>query len=328
LAAASAVAAEWEAEKAVLEAQLADAKLEATQAIAMAEKLEASSERASLLESKISALEDGNKLRNAIAAKADAMISGKLAAAVTDARLISDRFSSWCRDRSNATDVRMECRPLRAEDFFERLDTFRPTTWHAFGEVGMICPVECARHGWFNSGVNTLTSTEGAVVRYDANAACGGGGFEQHRAEVRRVRDLIVASGHKMLSQWIGSSCPVSFAGLSVRLSSKQELERQAELIRKCQIGGIVPEGSAVSQVVSGDESAALALQNWRVESLPATGRVVLKCAWCSSQSRPGDGDSGVRSCSPTHYPYCPISAADGWKPLAAVFSRQEPASQ
>jgi hypothetical protein len=316
---------EWRAEKARLEAQVLAAKTAADQSAAIADKLDTASARISQLETKICLLETAKSKSDALSTAARAATNAELDTALADARSVADKFKSWVQPTTRLSGVRMECRPLSAEDFFERLDTFQPTTWHAFEEVGKISPVECARHGWYNSDVNTLMSTDGATVRYNADSVLGDGGYDQHFAEVERVREQIVASGHKMLSQWIGSSCPASFAGLSIRQASKDELKTQADHIRKCLISGMVPSSAAVVQAVGGDEASALAALHWKLECLPATGRIVMNCAWCRSQCRPGDTDGG---CIPRHYSYCPMTADDAWKAHASAIIQSLPADK
>lgn len=101
-----------------------------------------------------------------------------------------------------------ECRPHSVEDFFHRLWSFQPSTWFGFAEDGLIDPVECALRGWYNSGENELSSSDGATIKLDVQAMSNA---ELYETEVNRVRALILGKGHALLSGWLGNSCPNEF---------------------------------------------------------------------------------------------------------------------
>jgi hypothetical protein len=285
-------------------------KKEATDATARATALDA---RAVAADAQVQCLQGARDEDKAAAMR-------ELQGALDEARAMSARYSAWVG--SAAKGVRMECRPESADDFFERLDTFRPSAWHAFSELGEICPVECAMHGWFNVGVNALKSTEGAVVRFDSMLLVRGGA-RAHRAEVARVREAIIATGHQMLSAWIGASCPATFRSLGIRRLSGEAIRTNAGLLRRCSISGMLPAAAV-------DEAAALAVRHWSAVQLPATKRPILTCGWCRASCPLPAGEDGESSghCigSPDgeveHHGFCPMTSPGAWKAHVAELHR------
>lgn len=247
-------------------------------------------------------------------------VNQKLQASVKSITHAKNSFQAWME--CGVRHIRMECRPDSYEDFIERLHTFRPTTWAAFGEIGKICPVECARHGWFNSSKNTLTSTDGAAIEFDPSVIVKGG-FRAYKTEVRRVREEIVAQGHKMLSRWIGSCCPDSFCGLKPLDLTKSALVDKAENLRKFHVNGVLADNDP-ARFLLGDEAGALAALLWDVEQLPGTGRVILSCGWCKAHFPLIANAVGRRShgdMHPSHYPYCAVIRDENWRRHATMMT-------
>lgn len=326
--------AEWESEKKILLEQsskipelnlkLQQLTREASDAASLATTLQG-----------LSAVSNG-KLQEVTAAREreagkSRALSQELLFAVEESRAMKGKYRSWLE--TGTAVVRMECRPESADDFNERLYTFRPSSWHAFGEVGKICPVQCAMHGWFNSGTNMLTSTDGAVVVLDADVLTRSG-VAQYQAEVARVRDAITATGHSMLSPWIGASCPESFCAFGARRLSASAMQSHADVVRRCGVSGVLPPSSvdahARAAAAKGedwgedvrDEASALAAEYWTVVSLPVTGRGVLECHWCRALHPIPNEDGGQEVSGMTdrltyrtkgnvaqHYAFCPLAS-------------------
>lgn len=235
----------WESEKKGLLTQLSripelnERVQQLQQECAKAKEAAASAEvRASTLDS---AMKEARAAGAAEAAKCTAL-SRSVQVVIDEARSLKNAYTSWLD--SGAARVRRECRPASTEDFCERLDTFRPSSWAGFGEVGQICPVECAMHGWFNSGKNTLASTDGASLNFNA-AVLTTAGVAPYRAEVARVRDAIVASGHAMLSGWVGASCPASFREFGSRRLSAAAVADNPDILRRRGVPGVLPAADA-----------------------------------------------------------------------------------
>lgn len=128
---------------------------------------------------------------------------------------------------ANGNDNREECvfpyRPESKEDFFKRLWTFKPSTWLMFSEVGIVDPVECAIRGWYNSGVNRISSSNGEVVAINEMKYFN---VKECDEEVKRVRNAILGDGFALDSPWRKQSCPEEFrtAEVSGKLVTKQRL--------------------------------------------------------------------------------------------------------
>ncbi|PXF43646.1 hypothetical protein BWQ96_06605 [Gracilariopsis chorda] len=93
------------------------------------------------------------------------------------------------------------CDHNNVSDFFDRLHSFKPSTWPVM-EDSDIGARACARHGWYNSDVDVLRSTDGVELRlrdlYDD--------VDVHLEEVQRVTTALVQE-HQFLSGWRGKQC-------------------------------------------------------------------------------------------------------------------------
>lgn len=197
--------------------------------------------------------------------------------------------------------LEMTCRPWSREDFFERLRTFRPSTWYGFCAVGQIDPVECARHGWYNSGRNALTSTDGATIEYDVDS--------------KRVRELILVKGHVAMSPWVGSPCPEEFRSLGPMALDKSTLRQRADALRLYLSQDEVERCSGqMSQLFGGDGALAMAGCFWNVEKDVVVG-AQLQCDWCAAKRRlRGSGNIEGFDVVRSHFVWCPIVVEDAWK--------------
>ncbi|KAI0560081.1 serine-rich adhesin platelet-type [Gracilaria domingensis] len=92
------------------------------------------------------------------------------------------------------------CDHDNVEDFFYRLRTFRPSTWPV--EEADIGALACARHGWYNSGVNELKSSDGVTLLLgDLFEDC-----ESYMARIDEMKTALVQK-HALLSGWRGKQC-------------------------------------------------------------------------------------------------------------------------
>lgn len=325
----------WESEKQDLLAQVSRVPTMSAQVQQLTQECAGAKALAGSLDARASAadsaLQESIASREAETAKYVAL-SQSVQAAIEESRSLKKRYKCWLD--SGAANARMECRPESGEDFCERLDTFRPSSWSGFSEVGVICPVECAMHGWFNSGMNKITSTDGASVYFDADLLTRSG-ISSYRVEVARVRDAIVASGHSMLSAWIGASCPDSFRKFGARRLTAAAMSSNADVLRRCGVLGILSSAAVEAHARSlgphagddgggdaRDEASALASGYWAISSLPATSRGVLECHWCKARhSLPAESDeplsraladgvdrSAVNAAAVQHYPFCAVA--------------------
>lgn len=196
------------------------------------------------------------------------------------------------------------CAPWSAEDFFERLHTFRPGTWPGFSDGEVLSPVECARMGWHNSSANVLTSSEGGEVTVNFEGCDGEGVLK----EEGRVRELVVGKGHVLLSGWIGKCCPEKFCTLegSERAYSEGELRSNAEEMRNV-LGKIGKIGKIDEVEVEGDGATTLAVYNWTMSGEEGVNE--LCCGWCGRDVPIEDIDINKFDIQRTHYPFCPFRA-------------------
>ncbi|KAL6766571.1 hypothetical protein ACKKBG_A36570 [Auxenochlorella protothecoides x Auxenochlorella symbiontica] len=91
------------------------------------------------------------------------------------------------------------------KDLFTRLQTFRSATW--FAKPAGITPADCARHGWENTGVDTL-----ACEFCGARLVCpipDGAEAEDVAALASRYSEQLV-SKHAASCPWRSAACPVS----------------------------------------------------------------------------------------------------------------------
>jgi len=119
--------------------------------------------------------------------------------------------------------MKTKARPLNREDFNHRLATFSALKWPM--RTGEISAFECAKNGWICTDYNTLESgdTDG-ILRFDDSA-------EDRDAEVARVRQKVIVSGHEILSGWIGHSSPDSFSRTPVNFLSKAAVQSRTSAL-------------------------------------------------------------------------------------------------
>lgn len=172
------------------------------------------------------------------------------------------------------------CDHNNVSDFFDRLWTFKPSTWPVM-EDSDIGARACARHGWYNSGVNVLRSTEGVELRLrnlyeDADV---------HLEEMERVTTALVQE-HQFLSGWRGKQCA---RDIGKELLDQETLKKNVSEIEKHDVKTRVkgfPERA--------DRLCALiAACGWK-----PYGKAV-RCEWCGAISV---GDLHLRE---SHYKFC-----------------------
>lgn len=210
------------------------------------------------------------------------------------------------------------CQPSNASDFFDRLHTFRPSTWRGFASDHALSPVECARRGWYNSGIDRLTSTEGAEITAQLESCQD---YDSLAKEEERVRSLILGQGHKLLSGWVGESCPVEFETLegSTRMYSTTDLKSNADQLRKTDAVKILGDGgtewaAGLEELGLSDNCAELAAFNWRAR-VSDEQDLDLHCMWCNRcvllapERLVGVDGAGFMNFNPrrSHYPFCPF---------------------
>lgn len=243
----------------------------------------------------------------------DAKRLGELVAAVTS--LVEDNEQGAGEARPSL----QRCDPTSVQDFFDRLHTFQPSTWIGYGHEHLLSPVECARRGWFNSGPNQLASSEGAKIIANFE---GCKTLETFTEEEGRVKSLVLGQGHKLLSGWIGKSCPEEFETLlgSKKVFSSDELQAHAKEFISSRAISFLDRGQIDweehPEFLKGeDKSVKLAVCNWSVGVLNDE-EVDVRCDWCSYRLALADEEligkeaaCGVRfSLQRSHYPYCPFS--------------------
>lgn len=235
--------------------------------------------------------------------------------------LLSAIDETVTRDVADPEDVDLNlpslkrCDPTSVNDFFDRLHTFSPSSWPGFADGHSLSPLECARNGWHNSGLNKLKSSEGAEITYYVS---GTADAQSLLDEEGRVRGLMMGKGHKLLSGWIGKSCSEEFATLkgSQRLYSSAQLRANAEELRqnglaaKLRRDGDRPEGVGAFR----DAGDRLASHNWKMRK---DGKMTyLVCTWCNRRvfvspmllARFGVGIGlGAFNEKEEHYPFCPF---------------------
>lgn len=218
--------------------------------------------------------------------------------------VLGDEMGRLRRDEADRSMESLKrCEPSSSVDFFDRLHSFRPSTWAAFEncEIGAL---ECALKGWHNSGPNTIRSSEGSEITlgpsYDD--------LNLRQSEVERVRSLL-REGHSLLSGWIGHACPEAFrtfAG-SQRMLTKENLRANTETLRDQRFDGkdLRFDWGANALLLSDDVCERLAVYNWSMDG------ECLRCTWCNRRVTV-NGGSRFNATS-RHYAFCPFRS-ETWK--------------
>jgi len=229
--------------------------------------------------------------------------------------------------------MKTKARPLNREDFNHRLATFSALKWPM--RTGEISAFECAKNGWICTDYNTLESgdTDG-ILRFDDSA-------EDRDAEVARVRQKVIVSGHEILSGWIGHSSPDSFSRTPVNFLSKAAVQSRTSALLAVSMT-VKPSEKAIQKLdkvklgkareLKKNEERAInaticAIYGWAPKSIGFSNTIsktVLICELC-----------GVRIPMETlsefdaddeHRWYCPLLKDDGQrKALDALVGHAEP---
>ena len=214
------------------------------------------------------------------------------------------------------------CEPKNVSDFFDRLHTFRPSTWRGFARGHALSAVECARHGWHNSDIDELTSSEGSVITAKLETCFDSASMT---AEIERVRKLVVGGGHRLLSGWIGESSPLEFESLegSKRTCNAAQLKTNAKQLESKRVVEILGNRDFDSTLSSKGLSAAdkyrrLACYNWKARG--SEEDLDLYCDWCGRSVLLTPEDmvrSGGKGCvefdvATSHYVFCPFGGEEG----------------
>eukprot|EP00178_Gracilaria_changii_P025441 TRINITY_DN78369_c0_g1_i1.p1 TRINITY_DN78369_c0_g1~~TRINITY_DN78369_c0_g1_i1.p1 ORF type:complete len:1580 (+),score=330.12 TRINITY_DN78369_c0_g1_i1:136-4875(+) len=171
------------------------------------------------------------------------------------------------------------------QDFFYRLRSFKASTWPV--EEEDIGALACARHGWYNTGVNELKSSEGVTLVL-------GDLFESADSYEQKVEEMKIAlvQKHALLSGWRGKQCA---RDIGKELLSKERLESNVTKLRSC----------AAMKRVRGFESTSrglcelVAACGWRATE----GSV--RCEWCGMEVN----EVHLRE---SHLGYCLLAREEG----------------
>ncbi|CAL5198522.1 unnamed protein product [Lathyrus oleraceus] len=99
------------------------------------------------------------------------------------------------------------CRPWDRADFMKRLATFKSISW--FAKPKKVSAVNCARRGWINVDVDTITCEEcGARLLFSTPASWN----HQQVEKAALVFSLKLDNGHKLLCPWIDNACSETLA--------------------------------------------------------------------------------------------------------------------
>ena len=97
------------------------------------------------------------------------------------------------------------CRPWRADDFLNRCETFKASTWFA-RQATKISPSEAARHGWVNVGIDTLKCALcESVITVPSREELGlddDASFAALRAAQEKVVAPLLRSAHLVVCPW------------------------------------------------------------------------------------------------------------------------------
>ncbi|XP_078168819.1 C3HC zinc finger-like protein [Carex rostrata] len=99
------------------------------------------------------------------------------------------------------------CRPWDRADLMRRLATFKAMTW--FAKPKVISPVNCARRGWVNVELDTI-SCEACGARLMFSTATSWTSQQVDKAAA--VFSLKLDNGHKLLCPWTDNICEESLA--------------------------------------------------------------------------------------------------------------------
>ncbi|KAJ8904000.1 hypothetical protein NDN08_000530 [Rhodosorus marinus] len=229
--------------------------------------------------------------------------------------------------------TKTKARPLNREDFNHRLATFGALKWPM--RTGGISAFECARNGWINTDYNTLESGDtNGIVRFDGSA-------EDQDAEVARVRQKVVVSGHDVLSGWIGHSSPEDFSRTPTDFLSKAAVQSRASALLAVSVA-VKPSENAIQKLdkakfgkvceLKKNEKGVInaticAIFGWAPKSIGFSGTIsktVLTCELCGVRI-PIETVSEFDA-DDEHRWYCPLLKDDGpKKALDAFVGHAEP---
>ncbi|KAJ4768678.1 Nuclear-interacting partner of ALK [Rhynchospora pubera] len=99
------------------------------------------------------------------------------------------------------------CRPWERGDLIRRLATFKAMTW--FAKPKVISPVNCARRGWVNVELDTISCEAcGARLMFSTPTSW----TSQQVDKAAAVFSLKLDNGHKLLCPWTDNICEESLA--------------------------------------------------------------------------------------------------------------------
>lgn len=136
-------------------------------------------------------------------------------------------------------------RPWNYEDFLDRVKTYQPTMW--FAKPHNISPLQCARWGWFNSGIDELKCNKYAPevgFHHDhpysvvCVVACR---FRAHSCNATIRHDISsdhdgqalagqLSAGHTNICPWHDNPCPETFTQFPARSAQQIKDEFNAHV--------------------------------------------------------------------------------------------------
>ncbi|CAI9113472.1 OLC1v1014082C1 [Oldenlandia corymbosa var. corymbosa] len=107
------------------------------------------------------------------------------------------------------------CKPWDRDDLFRRLATFKSMTW--FAKPQAVTAVNCARRGWINVDVDTLSCEScGARLLFSTPSSWS----QQQVEKAALVFSLKLDTGHKLLCPWVDNICDEKLASFPPKPTS------------------------------------------------------------------------------------------------------------
>eukprot|EP00658_Telonema_sp_P-2_P022919 TRINITY_DN19179_c0_g1_i1.p1 TRINITY_DN19179_c0_g1~~TRINITY_DN19179_c0_g1_i1.p1 ORF type:complete len:346 (-),score=32.38 TRINITY_DN19179_c0_g1_i1:258-1295(-) len=138
------------------------------------------------------------------------------------------RRTVWSQE-AVAQATQQECRPWDREDLIRRLRSFQ--TWKWFGKPSPLSAMECARHGWTNSGVDTLTCQVcKTTIRIKTPVSDSGSTLQKdglQKDDVLKEQVASLSEGHSNHCGWRQNPCHDSVMSAPIRTPAHALLQIQ-----------------------------------------------------------------------------------------------------